>query len=363
VFQVIGYPLLQPPMPGNGDEQQQWGYGQAIRAVVDENFLLGAIFPFQAAPHAAARWLLLFLFLTCAVLVQYADLAMGPICVREYLEQCPPYDCVARHGIPTTTITMAPPDVDVPENVNLQNKAGTASDKSEIEKMHDGFGGISNLLGREYDCKKPMCDLFYPQMIDYISLVRLTNVVFGKNSAHNIPTTDDAVITGYCKCTGPIYDGIVQGQVSNGARSIVVTAIVQTIVPKVFRAVFVLTSGDYEGCRKCFMVGLDRFMTGLLLVVVIVMMVFIFLVEFDPRGWRNAAAITALNLAILQPILAFLKLAVCIKAGWPLRSCGFKPPKQVQSDRPLYVCCPFSGTSSGKEGFGKRVFSHLQLRK
>jgi len=361
-----------------GEQQQPtespapWGYAQAIRVVVDDNFLLGAITAFRETPNALARWLLLLLFLTCAVFVQYADQAMGPICVRKYFEQCPPWKGVARHGIPESTyITMAPPAVDVPEGVKqgywrrldragrlLQHDVGVASDKTHVAEMRDRFlGGISYLLGGgwTFDCAKPMCDLFYPQMIDYVSLVRLTNMFTGSSTSHNIPATSDHGIVGYCKCSGPIYDNVERATVSNEARSIAVTVIVQTVLPKVFRAVFALTSGSYTGRCKCFMICLNRFITGLLLVIVVAMLAFIFLLKFDPQGWRSAAVISAVNLATLTPILSFVQLACCIKLGWPLRAVGFKPPAKELSERPVYVCFGCRGTSSGKTGFGSVV--------
>merc|ERR1712228_319111 len=87
---------------------------------------------------------------------------------------------------------------------------------------------------------------------------------------------------------------------------------------------------------------LNRVATVLLLGLVIFLLLCIFLVEFDPQGWRSAFLITALNLATVDPLTSFLQLAFCIRAGWPLRRVGYKPPGEEFTKWPAYICFNFS---------------------
>merc|ERR1719375_2812766 len=133
-----------------------------------------------------------------------------------------------------------------------------------------------------------MCDIFYPKMIDWLSLVHLTNFIWGSSNSHNIPFTSEAIIVGYCKCEGPIYEGIASAKVSGEARSIVITLLAQTLLPKVFRAAFACTSRAQGGsastscCLSDRAVGRCRCATMvILLVTVATMCAGIFLLKFD----------------------------------------------------------------------------------
>lgn len=230
-------------------------------------------------------------------------------------------------------------------------EAGAISDEGTVGRMRDALlSGLPQVLsgGWKFDCAKPMCDIFYPEMIDYVSLVKLSKLWWSSNSAHNIPVAGSSVIVGYCKCDGPIYDKVRAGQASNEARSIVLTLVVQTIFPAVFKSVFLLTSGTYTGCCKCCMKWFNYMATALLIGLCTTMVVCLAMVQFDPQGWRNAAAISAVNLATLDPLQSFVKLAVCIRAGWPLRAVGFSPPNDALTDRPAYICCNMAGSRKAR---------------
>merc|ERR1712039_760920 len=129
-------------------------------------------------------------------------------------------------------------------------------------------------------------------MIDYLSLLRLTNSWFGNSNAHNIPATGDAVIVGYCKCDGPIYEGILRAKVGGKARSVAVTMVVQTIIPKIFRAFFVFASGASTNQCPRVLTWSNRFMMLLLFALVVTMLALIFALKFDPQGWKNALLIS-----------------------------------------------------------------------
>merc|ERR1712100_941385 len=84
--------------------------------------------------------------------------------------------------------------------------AWTSDEKSRAEQVRETLlARFSLMFGSwQFDCGKPMCDIFYPQMIDWFSLWRLTNKIWGTTSSQSIPFTSEAVIVGYCKCEGPL---------------------------------------------------------------------------------------------------------------------------------------------------------------
>merc|ERR1719174_2956205 len=141
-----------------------------------------------------------------------------------------------------------------------------------------------------------MCDLFYPQMIDRLALWKLSNMFFGSTTSHDIPLVQGAVILGYCKCEGPIYDGIARAKVSGEARSIIIALVVQTVLPKIFRGVFECVADAREkGSTSLCLVRCNCITAVILLIVVASMAVWVFLLKFDPNGWRKAMLLSALN--------------------------------------------------------------------
>jgi len=350
-------------------------WGHWVRHVVNENVILGCFVQFKPMPTLIARWLLLLLFLTTAVFVQYADQAMGPICVREYLAQSPPFEMVAKYSLPWQYLKLAPPAVIVPDDVatksrrldSYRNHSGFA-----YRRLHDSTGHIRpqksggasfekareslieqvfKLLGSDwrFDCSKPMCDLFYPQMIDSTALWVNTNKWFGSNNAVSPVITSDAVIIGYCKCDGPIYNGVHRAKATGEARSIVLTVLLQTLLPGFFKTAFEI-SGDRAGGSRCSK-GRARcgyFSAFLLLAFVAIMGMGIFLVKFDPAGWRTAFIISAVNAATIDPLKSVMQIALCERVGWPLRFCGCGPSIEPLSRRPLP--CSFKLIGSHNSG-------------
>lgn len=332
-----------------------WSSG--LRHVIDDNVVLGCMLQYRSSPSCLSRWLLMLLFLTTAVFIQYAEEAMGPICVREYLAQCPPFQAVAKHGLPMTYINQAPPAINFPEGVAINDRrlyssprkleeaaAGslleTGSDRNRAEMVRDSLlENGSRMFGSwQFDCHKPMCDIFYPQMIDWLSLWRLTNSIWGHSNSHKIPITSEAVILGYCKCEGPAYDGIINARVSGGARSIFITLILQTALPKIFRAVFMCVAAAKEkGSTSNALVVCHWVTVGFLLILVVVMAMSVFLLKFDPAGWRKALALSAVNAAITDPCVSFAQILFCIRMDWPLKCCGCGPPTDIVSAEPR--CC------------------------
>lgn len=297
------------------------------------------------------------LFLMSAVFVTYAELATGPICVREYLAQCPPFETMATH-LPPKYLKQAPPAIKLPEGVTLRDSPAESSSetldedagslmpvekgKSYPEVARDSMlEGWSNMFGSwEFDCKKPMCDIFYPQMIDWISLWSLTNSIWGSSKSYSIPVTSEAVILGYCKCEGPAYDGIAGARVTGQGRSMVITLIFQTLLVAIFRAVFTHLSGAAErgSPSKC-LTACHRAAVGLLLATVAAMAASVFLLKFDPAGWRRAFVLSALNAALLSPLSSLGQMMLCEKAGWPLRRCGLGPPAAPVWRDPVICGC------------------------
>lgn len=347
-----------------------WDY--ALRQVADDNIVLGCIFQFRPWPLCLERWLLLLLFLTTAVFVQYAEEAMGPICVREYLAQCPVFT-TPKTLLPMTYVRLGPPDVEVPEGARIngrrlashaasdlreqpsaagrilgnidENVGGVVSstDKSSAEQIRESLlTRLSMVFGSaQFNCDKPMCDIYYPKMIDWFSLWHLTNKIWGTSDSHSIPFTSEAVIVGYCKCEGPIYDGITSAKVGGEARSFIITLILQTLLPKVFRAAFSCTSGAIGSSASSSCCFSDRraarcryIVMASLLTTVATMCAGIYLLKFDPQGWRNALAISALSAAVLDPLVSLLQLLLCVRSGWPLRRCGCGAPTEELQEMP-----------------------------
>lgn len=369
-----------------------------LRHAANDNILLGCFLQFRPLPTCAERWLLLLLFLTTAVFVQYSEEAMGPICVREYLAQCPPFTAVAKHGVPMTYITQGPPDVKVPEGTTIRNRrlrefeelvaarsleadvgtdvgtvALTSNDQSKAEQIRQSaLTRLSLMFGSwKFSCGKPMCDIFYPQMIDWFSLWRLTNKIWGTTSSHSIPFTSEAVIVGYCKCEGPLYDDRIRAKVSGEVRSVVITLVVQTLLPKIFRTIFGCTSlpRDAGSASSAASAGgaasgscclskrtrtyVHRAAVASLLATVAAMAASVYLLKFDPQGWRNALWTSALSAALLDPLMTLLQLAFCVRAGWPLRHCGCAAPVDELLTQPwLYRQCLKKCRGDVFTGFG-----------
>jgi len=344
-------------------KSQPMTWSSGLRHVVDNNVVLGCALQYRSSPNCSARWLLMLLFLTTAVFIQYAEEAMGPLCVREYLAQCPVFEFVAKHELPwPKSLRQAPPDITLPEGVvvndrrlesslrRLDDSVGsvldTGDERSHGEMVRDSLleKGASLFGSWQFDCHKPMCDIFYPQMIDWLSLWRLTNKIWGHSKSYNIPITSEAVILGYCKCEGPVYDGIVNARVTGGSRSVVVTLILQTLLPKVFRTVFVCASGSSSRkCARC-----NSFAIALLIALVAAMSVGVFLIKFDPAGWRKALALSAFNAAVIDPLVCFGQMLFCIRMDWPFKCCGWGPPADRLSDH-ARLCGHHLGADSTDE--------------
>jgi len=330
-----------------------FNWSDGIRDVIDKNEILGCVFRFRPSPSCSARWLLMILFLMAAVFNTYALRATGPICVREYLSQCPPFQTLAQY-IPPKHLTQAPPAIDVPEAVTLLSSPSKTSNGTfgsdagsvmtvEAGKSYPEVARDSMLKGWAYmfgsfsfNCYKPMCDIFYPQQIDWLSLWRLTNSLWGSSKSYNIPATSEAVILGYCKCEGDGYQGIVSASVTNEARSQAVTLIFQTLIVAIFRTVLTRMSDDTEQGPTSRCKTVCKGVTVVLLLgTIVTMAATVFLIEFDPAGWRNAFLLTAVNAAIVSPLLAVGQMLLCDKAGWPLRRCGFGPPEAPPLRAPM----------------------------
>lgn len=295
---------------------------------------------------------------------------MGPICVREYLSQCPPFSAPAKIGWPVEYITLAPPGIKVPEGTTLRNRllaeslqhngnitafarslesevgtvASTSSEQSRAEQVRDSLlSRLSFIFGSwQFNCGEPMCDIFYPQMIDWISLWSLTNKIWGTSTSHSIPFTSEAAIIGYCKCEGPLYDGIMSAQVSNEVRTIILTLILQALLPSFFRAAFACTSerlaegSDGCQCCECYRCRLrcHRITVAFVLGTVMAMSTGVFLLKFDPEGWRRALFVSAASAALVDPAVSLLQLFLCVRSGWPLRKCGCSAPREQMLEKP-----------------------------
>lgn len=329
-----------------------WSY--AAKQVVDDNVVLGCVLQFRPWPPVLERLLLMLLFLATAVFVEYAKQAIGPICVRQYLDQCPVYRARSSYLPPFQYIELGPPGIDIPEGTEIHHRRleeavvqGVSENVSSLEmayarRLDTGVGKVAtsdaeigraqsvrdSLLMRlslifgtwDFNCNKPMCDIFYPQMIDWLALWVLTNSIFGTSTSYDVPFTSQAILVGYCKCEGPLYNGIPSAQVSGEARSILITVMFQTLLPKVFQGLFACTrskagSTSSRSCCQAARSRCHKITVGAVLVIVGLMCLGIFLLKYDPEGWRNALLSSVLSTVFADPLVSLTQLVVCVRIG------------------------------------------------